>query len=71
MKARQSYLIVSLCCVCSVSVSLMVLGGCWLVAGGYDQTKDSNVQKMRELNEEGCVGVFTLFMLVQVVALLK
>ena len=36
----------------------------WL--GGYDQTKDSNVQKMREFNEEGCVGVFTLFMLVQV-----
>ena len=46
----------------------MVDGG-WL--GGYDQTKDSNVQKMRELNEEGCVGVFTLFMLVQAVALLK
>ena len=38
------------------------------LAGGVaaNQTKDSNVQKMREFNEEGCVGVFTLFMLVQV-----
>ena len=38
------------------------------LAGGTaaNQTKDSNVQKMREFNEEGCVGVFTLFMLVQV-----